>query len=155
MSLMKSKRDKSQPEAAESGSPDRSSLPIAYAVKRKASAPKKMSQGGMAADSASQMPDMKENYSDADEHYGNIADAILAKKKRMSDGGMVDMDANSEEHPNGYYPLNEDAADADQYDLDQLSADPMDSNEHGDEIESDKHDFIEEVRRKMAAKRRK
>lgn len=106
--------------------------------------------------------------SDVDDHYDSIADAIRAKKRSKSldfkegegeqvegyaDGGMVDLEEESEEHPNYYDKLNMEAAGKEQYDDSQLSRQPEDSNEHGDDIESDIHDMVESIRRKMKAKR--
>lgn len=48
---------------------------------------------------------------EVEEHYESIADAILAKKRRMSDGGQVDIEQNSVEEPNEYDELNMEAAD--------------------------------------------
>lgn len=125
----------------EAGKPQDQALAIAYSVKKKAPmsrkaadvAPRKMAEGG-----------------EVQEHYESIADAILAKKRQQAD-----LNKNSEEQPNQYYKYNEEAGGEEQYDLDQLSPQPMDSNEHGDpDLEEDKRDFIEEVRRKVMAKRR-
>lgn len=97
----------------------------------------------------------KGGMADADEHYSSIADAILAKKKHAkayADGGMVDLEHNSEEEPNQYYGMDEDAAKKEMYDDDQLMDQPEDSNEHGDEIDSDKHDMVDAIRKKIKYK---
>lgn len=91
-----------------------------------------------------------------DERATSIADAILAKRKKMADGGMVDMD-NKESDDNAFDDLNMDAVKKESYDDDQLSPQPMDSNETGDdrEDESENHmDMVSAIRRKLAAKRR-
>lgn len=93
---------------------------------------------------------------DTDEHYESIADAILAKKRKakmMAEGGQVDLEEHSEEHSNLYDKLDEEIADEPIYDDTQISAQPEDSNEHGDDIESDKHDMVDRIRSKMRAKR--
>lgn len=101
---------------------------------------------------------MKELYDDEDEDAGNIdslADQIMRKK--YADGGMVDLEEESEEQPNYYDELNELAADEPQYDDDQLSAQPLDSNEDGDEYdsrdESDEHDMVDKIRQRIKMRR--
>lgn len=93
---------------------------------------------------------------DHDEHYESIADAILAKKrkaKKMAEGGEV-VDLDNKEEPLGQYEhMNEEAADEDLYDDSQLSAQPEDSNEIGDDIDSDEHDMIDKIRAKIRSKR--
>lgn len=88
-----------------------------------------------------------------DRRAESISDAILEKKHRMAEGGMVDLEANSEEVARSPYDkYNADAGDEEQYDLDQLSDDPEDSNESGDgreDDESDKHDMISAIRKRM------
>jgi hypothetical protein len=91
-----------------------------------------------------------------DERSSSIADAIMKKRhkaKMMADGGMVDLEANSEEQPNNEDDYSFNAVKKEAYDLDQLGPDPMDSNEHGDDIESDKNDMVSQIRKKMRAKR--
>ena len=83
-----------------------------------------------------------------EERSESIVDAIMRKRK-MADGGMVDLEENSEEEVNQYYGLNSKAADEPQYDDSQLEDQPMDSNEHGDDIESDKHDMVSRIRAKL------
>jgi hypothetical protein len=89
-----------------------------------------------------------------DEHHDSIVAAIMAKRHKMADGGMVDIDSNAEEQPNSYYARNEDAALKENYDsdMDDVSQ-PMDSNEHSDDIDSDSHDMVSQIRRKMSVKR--
>jgi len=93
---------------------------------------------------------------DVDDHYESIADAILKKRRRakmMAEGGMVDLEANSEESPNQEDQMSFKANGKEQYDLRQLKAQPMDSNEHGDAIKSDSHDRIDRMRRKVKKQR--
>ncbi len=76
------------------------------------------------------------------------------KKENYSEGGMADLNEESEEHPNDYYKQNRMAANQEEYDDSQISQQPMDSNEHGKAME-DMHDesMIAAIRRKMAARR--
>jgi hypothetical protein len=110
---------------------------VAQAIMRK----KKYADGGMVDEDS--RPD----------HTQIGFDAI--KKEKYADGGMVDLDEESEEHPNHYDDLNRDAANAEQYDDEQLSKQPMDSNEKG-HPEEDEHDksITAAIRRKMASKRK-
>lgn len=104
------------------------------------------------------------------DHHDSIAAAIMTRRDRlkaeidsgahdldeavrMAEGGMVDIDSNAEEQGNGYYARNQ-AILKENYDsdLDDVSQ-PEDSNEHGHEIDSDKHDMIDSIRKKVAAKR--
>lgn len=85
----------------------------------------------------------------------SIADAVMHRlHKKMAEGGMVDLEANSEEtpaDPSPYDDQNEDAAGKEQYDLDQLD-DSDDEGTKGDEEESafeNKHDRIESIRKRM------
>lgn len=89
---------------------------------------------------------------EVDSHYDSIADAIMRKKK-YADGGMTGDD--SRETPASLSPYDDDNYDAilkETYDTDQLSPQPTDSNEIGDEEEKDsenKHDMISEIRKRM------
>lgn len=107
------------------------------------------------------------------DHHNSIAAAIMAKKERqkrlasgstdedlaamMADGGMVDIDENAEEQPNGYYERNEHAALKENYDSDMDDMhQPEDSNEHADSREDEsenKHDMISSIRSKMKRQR--
>lgn len=93
---------------------------------------RKMAEGGMAGDEDSQM------------------DPFAAMKKEMyANGGMVDLDMNDEESPNQYDIMNRKAANAHQYDDDQLSAQPMDSNEDGQPMEDEEdQSIVAKIRRK-------
>lgn len=95
-----------------------------------------------------------EDEMEEDEHP-SVASAIMAKRKKMANGGMVDLNKNSEEDLNNEDQMSFKAGLKEQYDLDQLDPQPMDSNEHGDEIDSDKHDMISMIRKKIASKRSK
>lgn len=81
-----------------------------------------------------------------------IAEAIR-RKQHIKTEGQVDLEANSEESPNYYDPLDAYVANRPQYDDSQISPQPMDSNEHGDDIESDVHDMISKIRAKYRSKR--
>ncbi len=126
---------------------------------------KKMAVGGevIGPDPAPRKPDnkrppeaeyMADHFAEGgevEEHMDGIVDAIMRKRK-MAEGGMVDLNANSEEEPNQYDEMNADAANAEQFDDDQISPQPTDSNERGDEIESDMHDLVSQIRAKLKAK---
>jgi hypothetical protein len=107
-----------------------------------------------------------------EERHDSIAAAIMAKRDRMhamidsgamdednavhgyADGGQVDLDLNSMEQPNAYYPRNEDEVLKENYDSDFKDvSQPEDSNEKGDDIDSDSHDHIDEMRRRMKSRR--
>lgn len=86
---------------------------------------------------------------------GSVADHVMRKRKMYADGGEVEcsIEDNNEEQPNSYYPQNEDYAlefNPNESFLDEHQ--PMDSNEHGREIDSDEHDMISTIRRKMKTK---
>jgi hypothetical protein len=90
-----------------------------------------------------------------DDEEGSIAERILTKKK-MAEGGEVDLQDNSDEDLNMEDDLSFDAArKKTYYDLDQLDSQPEDSNEHGDELEDeDSHDMVDQIRRKMKSRLR-
>lgn len=107
------------------------------------------------------MPSQEDN--DAADHYSSIADAILAKKRaarqNLAEGGMVDLDANSEEATADHgLEFNEAANLKEQYDDSQLESQPMDSNEDGDSHEEDSENMddasiVSSIRKRMKAKR--
>lgn len=110
----------------------------------------RMADGGMVND--------LEDMDDAEEDNSPV-DAIMSRRRKMADGGMVDLDANSEESTadHGLKYLT-DANLKEQYDLDQLSDQPEDSNEMGDDREEneeniDDSDIVGSIRRKMKSKR--
>jgi len=89
---------------------------------------------------------------------GSIADRIMQKRKMMAEGGEVDLAKNSEEDLNNEDQMSFDAGLKEQYDVDQISPQPMDSNEKGDSRESDAEnmhddDMIEQIRKRLKAKR--
>jgi hypothetical protein len=88
---------------------------------------------------------------------GSVADAIMKKRKMMADGGEVDLQDLSDEQLNSEDDMSYDAAGKKTYyDDSQLSKQPEDSNEHGDERESgeeDEHDMIAKIRSKMKSKK--
>lgn len=85
----------------------------------------------------------------------SIAEAIM-RKRRMADGGMVDLQANANEDLNEEDQLSYQAARKNTYyDNSQISAQPMDSNEHGDVLDDedeDNRDMISRIRSKMRSK---
>ena len=105
-------------------------------------------EGGMIDEDQQPMEEADE------ERHASIAAAIMAKKaKMMAEGGQVDIDSNNDEQPNAYYKANQ-AALKENYDEDfEDMSQPLDSNEHGDDIEADAHDMISQIRRKMKSKR--
>lgn len=91
------------------------------------------------------------------EHPHSMAEAIMQKRK-MADGGMVDLEANSEESPNMEDQYSFRANGKEQYDLSQLSKQPRDSNLRGDSREDasenmDDASLVDAIRRKLRAKR--
>lgn len=82
---------------------------------------------------------------------------IMKKRRMMADGGEVDLQENSNEDLNNEDQMSYDAArKKTYYDLDQLEDQPMDSNEHGDDLtDEDEHNqsMIGMIRRKMKSKR--
>lgn len=92
-----------------------------------------------------------------DDRPMSITDAIMRKRKMdtmMADGGMVDLEEESEEQPNQYDRMNQEAAKKEQYDDSQLESDPMNSNEHGRMLEDeDSHDMVDAIRKKIKYKR--
>jgi hypothetical protein len=79
------------------------------------------------------------------------------KKKKMAEGGMVDLEANSRESKNNEDDYSFEALEKEMYDDSQLSEQPMDSNEHGDESEKaaeNEHDskIVSAIRKKYKRK---
>lgn len=84
---------------------------------------------------------------------GSIASEIR-KKRMMALGGSVDLDENAEEtQPDSYEDRNIAAA-TDDYDSElDLMSQPLDSNEHGDELsDEDAMDMISKIRSKMKSR---
>lgn len=95
---------------------------------------------------------MKENYKPK-----SMAEAIMHKRKKMADGGMVDIQENGDEEGSSPYDdMNSDATDSPGvYDDSQLGKQPEDSNEDGDDREDsrrDAHDMISQIRKKIKYK---
>lgn len=108
-------------------------------------------------------PDLEESkkeltasdFMEDDERAESIAEAIMQKRRKFADGGMVDLEANSEEDPNEFYGENSDAAGEEQYDDGQISPQPGDSNETGDSREDEsenKLDMVSRIRAKLRSK---
>lgn len=82
---------------------------------------------------------------EAEGHYGSVAEAIMAKKrKKYADGGMVDLDENAREEPNNEDQMSYEALKKENYSedagLEQMGS-PMDSNERGRDLpDEDMHD---------------
>lgn len=77
----------------------------------------------------------------------------IMQRRKMAAGGQVDLEANSEESPNNEDQMSYDAVKKEQYDLGQLDSQPDDSNEHGDDIHSDDHDMVEQIRKRIKSRR--
>lgn len=156
------------------GKPKKQSIAIALSVQRNAKA-KKMAQGGMIPSGSQDtkeppMPSPKpddrrlppKEYmsgkmdSPEDQQIMSMVESILMKRRgrMMAEGGMVDIEENGEESGSTPFDtMNSDAAKKELYDDSQLSPQPEDSNQHGDDIESDAHDMISKIRAKIRAKR--
>jgi len=109
-----------------------------------------------------------------EEHHASVAAAIMAKRRKMAEGGdikshdsiysddsdQVDLSRNADEDANEEDQLSFNALRKENYSesegLEQLDQ-PEDSNEIDDpreDRESDKHDMVSAIRRKMSMKRR-
>lgn len=90
----------------------------------------------------------------------SIADEIMRKRhmmKKMADGGQVDLSRNADEDFNEEDQMSYDALRKENYSesegLEKLDQ-PMDSNMKGRDLpDEDEHDMVDQVRRKMKAKR--
>lgn len=104
-----------------------------------------------------------------DERHSSIAAAIMAKRQKMADGGILshdsiysdesdqaDLSRNADEDANEEDQLSFNALRKENYSesegLEQLDS-PMDSNEHGHDIDSDRHDMVSRIRSKMKSRR--
>lgn len=88
-----------------------------------------------------------------DEDAAEASHLYMGGQVEGSDESMVDIDENAEEQPNAYYGRNQ-AALKENYDSDMDSvSEPKDSNEHSDSIDSDDHDMVSSIRRKMKPSR--
>lgn len=101
-----------------------------------------------------------EDIEDAKYAKGGMIHEIMAKRraKAYAEGGEVDLEANSEEAPHYGYKQNLEAYMKEQYDDRQISHQPEDSNESGDEREEESEnehdaDIVSSIRRKMKSKR--
>jgi len=121
-------------------------------------------EGGSVADRIMRKKRMAEGGSIDDSATGSalssIRQALGGKKakggmiKRYADGGEVDLNENSMEQPNRYYHQNEDVVLKENYDDDfKDDSQPEDSNEHSDAIDSDEHDMVSKIRKKMRSLR--
>lgn len=105
----------------------------------------KLAEGGMIDDSLEHEEEL--------EHHSSVAAAIMAKKDRemMYQGGVIEDNAEEEMANEEYEDLNEsvnDDLDQDLMDMEQ----PEDSNLLDVDLDSDEHDHIAEMRRKMRIK---
>lgn len=137
----------------DSGKPQKQALAIAYNTMRAAGPKvKKMAKGG------SVNPSLQQSHEEPCEHGGpmhcaegcyaeggeampttqkatsmSLADAVMSKRKKMADGGQVGDD--DMEPGNNFEELSEEAYKKELYDGDDISPQPEDSNEKGDEDE--------------------
>lgn len=91
-------------------------------------------------------------------HHASLTAAVMAKRKKMADGGEVDLqDNNGNEWLNREDDMSFEAGrKKTYYDNDQLDDQPMDSNEHAEDLEDeDDHGkpMIKSIRSKMKSKR--
>lgn len=155
----------------DAGKPQDQSLAIAYDIKRKAGK-KKMAHGGMATEASCahggmamcnegcyakggqvENPKLEQAHMDMP-RASSMAEAIMRKRKMMAEGGMVDLDNHEDGDQAEFDDQNELAAKKELYDDEQLSPQPMDSNEHGDDLsDEDKYDMVSSIRRRMKMKR--
>jgi hypothetical protein len=85
-------------------------------------------------------------------HDKSMVERIMQKRKHMAEGGQVDLEEHAVEGPGERDKQNLEASKKEMYDDSQLEAQPMDSNEHGDDLEDeDEHgqDHISKIMRKM------
>lgn len=102
-------------------------------------------------------PNLKENYNDMaqleqmEEQHASLAAAIMAKRQKMAEGGMVDLTLNQKPQPGIADDLNKEAL---KHDMEKMPSQPLDSNKLGDELEdADEYSMISQIRAKMAKKR--
>lgn len=99
----------------------------------------------------SQGKDLYAEGGEVEDEIMSIADKIMRKRKQAND--IADLEANNEEVPAQYFEALNEGALKENYDDIEVSQ-PQDSNQHSVEIDSDKHDMIEAIRRKMRSKSR-
>lgn len=132
-------KPKSKSDMDEMESPQPKSLAMAVGIRSKK---RKMSQGGQ----ISHMPMSEDDSCD-------MVESIMRKRK-MADGGTVDLDHNGTESENMFDELSEDAL-KENYEEDEIHSvhEPMESK--GDDLtDSDSHDRVDSIRRKVMSKRR-
>ncbi len=99
------------------------------------------------ADKSGRSPDMSEPH--------DMISKIMHRRK-MAEGGKVDLSENADEEYNHADEDNMGALKKENYSesdgLDDLTS-PMDSNEHGDDIDSDEHDMVRKIRAKLRSLR--
>ena len=90
------------------------------------------------------------------EHADSVAAAIMSKRKKMAEGGEVDLSINADEEPNHEDEMSFQALKKENYSetagLDDLGDQPHDSNLTGDDEEHDSenaHDMVSKIRAKM------
>lgn len=90
-----------------------------------------------------------------DELHSSIASAIMAKRRKMAEGGEVDLSINADEEPNHEDQESFEALKKENYSesagLEKLDQ-PSDSNLHHVMLDSDEHDMISAIRRKMKSR---
>jgi hypothetical protein len=103
-------------------------------------------------------PKLQQSHLEPDESDSLVQEIMKGRqRKKMADGGQVDLEGNSEEDLNNEDQMSYQAGGKEQYDLRQLNKQPMDSNEDGDSREEDEENIndksdVEQIRRKMKAK---
>lgn len=104
-----------------------------------------MAEGGEVEEMQEEMPMDEEDM----EHHDSIASAIMSKRAKYAQGGMVDIESNAQEEESNAADEYSEAALKENYDEDFSDmSQPMDSNEHSDDIPSDKFDRIRQIRAK-------
>lgn len=86
----------------------------------------------------------------------SIAQSVMEQKraKMMADGGMVDLEKESEEHPNFYDEADMEASQKEQYDDGQISPQPEDSNEHAVTLHDENNmDMVDRIRSRIKMRR--
>jgi hypothetical protein len=102
---------------------------------------------------------MADHFSEGgDVEHESMVDAIMAHRahaKLMADGGEVDLEANALEGPGEDDTQNLEASKKESYDDRQISAQPDDSNEHGDNLadaDENDRDMVSAIIRKLKNK---
>lgn len=136
---------------------------MAVALNTQRMARKKMSMGGSVPGPSHSDAELKEHSMKGDcmscggmcKYYdgGMVMDAddqsmAAMIRRKYAKGGLVDLQDGENEQLNAEDDMSYDAAREDYYDLDQLSDQPEDSNEHGDMIDGDENDKLSKYRKK-------